>query len=67
MTEEVKFSYTGGKSTETSIAAGVLEIYPTRKGDDFYVGSTDLLAMLRPYSGKYITIIISEVTKAVTQ
>ena len=67
MSEEVKFSHTGEKHTETSIAEGILEIYPTRKGDDFYVGSTDLLAMLRPYSGKHITIIISEVTTAVTQ
>ena len=67
MSEEVKFSHTGEKHTETSLAEGILEIYPTRKGDDFYVGSTDLLALLRPYSGKHIAIIIQEVVTVVTK
>jgi hypothetical protein len=67
MAEEVKFSHTGEKVTETSIAWGILKIYPTNKGDDYYVGSTDLLTILRRYKGKHISIIIQEVAEAVTK
>ena len=66
MNEKSVFSYTGQGFTLLSHLEGVLEVRPTRKGDEYWIDDRYLGSVLDAFDGKHIVIIIQEVSEAIT-
>ena len=64
---EPKTDYTWQWFKELSYLEGVLEVRPTRKGDEYWVGDVYLGSVLDKFDGKHVSIIIQEVVTAVTK
>ena len=67
MSEKVKFSHTGENHMEGSIVIGVLEVRPTRKGEEYWIDDVYLGSVLDKFDGKHVSVIIQEVVTAVTK